>query len=66
MCSSRVSFERGKLDLSIFLFNEPTNDQSFENTIQEPQIDKSFKTSSKMNLTVWMNRLGMLWFVTHL
>ena len=40
---SRVPFEREKLDLSIFSFNKPTNDQSFENIIQEPQIDKSFK-----------------------
>ena len=27
----RVSFERKKFDLSIFTFNESTNDQSFEN-----------------------------------
>jgi len=39
----RVSFERRKLDLSIFTFNEPTNDQSFENITQEHQIGKSFK-----------------------
>ena len=36
----RVLFERKKLDLSIFIFNEPTNDQSFENITQEPQINK--------------------------
>ena len=29
--------------MSIFTFNEPTNDQSFENITQEPQIDKNFK-----------------------
>ena len=41
--TSRVPFEREKLDLSIFSFNQLTNDQSFKNIIQEPQIDKSFK-----------------------
>jgi len=30
-------------DLRIFTFNEPTNDQIFENIIQEAQIDKSFE-----------------------
>jgi len=39
----RVSFERRKLDLSIFTFNEASNDQSFENITQEHQIGKSFK-----------------------
>ena len=39
----RVSFERRKLDLSIFTFNEPNNEQSFENITQEHQIGKSFK-----------------------
>ena len=43
MCYSRVRFKRGKLDLSIFSFNEQTNDQSFENIPQKSQIDKSFK-----------------------
>jgi len=40
---SRVLLERRKLDLSIFKFNKPTNDLSFENITQEPPIDKSFK-----------------------
>ena len=40
---SKVFFGRRKLDLNIFTFNEPTNDQSVENITQEPQIDKSFK-----------------------
>ena len=44
MCvKSRVLFERRKLNLSIFSFNKPTNDQSFENITQELKIDKSFK-----------------------
>jgi len=41
--TSKVFFERKKLDLSIFTFNEPTNGQLVENITQEPQIDKSFK-----------------------
>lgn len=40
---SRVPFERRKLDLSIFSFDEPTNDNSFRNIIQEPLIDPSFE-----------------------
>ena len=32
-----------KLDLRIFTFNEPTNDQSFEIIFQEPQTDQSFE-----------------------
>ena len=58
--TSRVPFEREKLDLSIFSFNEPTNDQSFENITQEPKIDNTLKTSSKMNLTVWMKCFKMI------
>ena len=40
---SRVLFGKRKFDLNIFSLNEPTNDHSFENITQEPQIDKSFK-----------------------
>ena len=40
---SRVPFEKRKLDLSIFTFDEPTNDQAFENMIQESLIDQSFE-----------------------
>jgi len=44
MCvTCRVLFERRKLDLSIFTFNEQLNDQSFENITQELQIDKSLE-----------------------
>ena len=32
---TKVPFDRKKLDLSIFTFNELTNDQSFENIIQK-------------------------------
>jgi len=35
---SRVPFEKRKLDLSIFVFDEPTNDQSHENISQEDII----------------------------
>ena len=38
----RVPFEKRKLDLSIFTFDEPTNDQAFENLIQESLINQSF------------------------
>ena len=47
---SRVIFERRKLDLSIFTFNKPINDQSFESITQEPQIDESFKNLFKDKL----------------
>ena len=40
---SRVPFERRKLDLCIFIFDEPTNDQTFENIIQESLIDQRFE-----------------------
>jgi len=40
---SRVSFKKKKLDLSIFTFNKPTNNQLRENIIQEPLIDQSFE-----------------------
>ena len=47
---SRVSFERRKLDLSIFIFNEPTNDQSFEIIFQGPLTDQSFENLFKDKL----------------
>ena len=49
---SRVLFEKRKLDLNIFIFNEPTNDQSCEDISQEPLIDQNFEISLKMNLCV--------------
>jgi len=39
----RVPFEKRKLDLSIFTFDEPTNDQTFENIIQGPRNDQNFE-----------------------
>ena len=63
---SRVPFEKRKLNLSIFTFNEPTNDQSFENMIQEYLIDKSFENLFEDKPYVSMNQFGMLWLVTHL
>jgi len=39
----RVPFEKRKLDLSIFTFDESTNDQALKNMIQEPLIDQSFE-----------------------
>ena len=36
----RVFFEKRKLDLSIFIFDEPINDQSSENKIQELLINQ--------------------------
>jgi len=39
----RVPFEKRKLDSSIFTFDEPTNDQGFENIIQESLIDQNFE-----------------------
>ena len=35
----RVPFEKRKLDLSIFTFDEPINDQAFKNMIQESLIN---------------------------
>ena len=40
---SKVSFEKKKLDLNIFTFDEPSNDHTFENMIQESLIDQNFK-----------------------
>jgi len=46
---SRVPFEEKKLELSIFTFDESTNDQAFENMIQESLIDQTLKAYLKMN-----------------
>ena len=35
---SRIFFEKRKLDSSIFIFDEPTNDQSRENISQEDMV----------------------------
>ena len=51
--TSRVPFERKKLDLSIFIFNEPINGKLFENIAQEPQIDKSFKNLFENEFNRW-------------
>ena len=40
----RVPFEKSKLDLSIFTFDEPINDHTFQNLIQESLINQSFET----------------------
>ena len=39
----RVPFEKRKLDLSIFTFDESTNIQSFKSIIKESRIDQSFE-----------------------
>jgi len=39
----RVPFEKRKLNLSVFTFDEPTNNQAFENIIQESLTDQSFE-----------------------
>ena len=39
----RVPFNKGKFDLNIFTFDEPTNNVSHENIIQEPPIDILFE-----------------------
>ena len=39
----RVPFKEIRLDLSIFTFDEPTNNQGFKNMIQESLIDQSFE-----------------------
>ena len=48
---STVSFEKMKLDLSIFTFDEQTYDQSAENMIQDPLIDKSFENFFENEVT---------------
>ena len=47
----RVSFEKRKLDLSIFTFNEQTNDQSSENIIQKSLIYRRFENLFEDQLT---------------
>jgi len=47
---SRVLFEKRKLKLSIFTFDEPTNDQSFDNTLQELRINQNFENLFKDEL----------------
>ena len=61
----KVPFKKRKFDLSVFTFNEPVNDISHENIIQEPPIDLTFEISLK-NSCVWMNQLGILLLITHL
>ena len=39
----RVPFEKRKLDLSIFTFDEQTNDQTSENLIKEHLVNQSFE-----------------------
>ena len=39
----RVPFEKRKFNLSIFTFDEPTNNISHENIIQESSIDLTFE-----------------------
>ena len=55
----RVSFEK-KLDLSIFTFDEPTNDQAFQNMIQEALIDQIFENLFEDKPICLVNQLGML------
>ena len=40
---SKVPFKKTKLDLSSFTFDEPTNDQTFQNLIQGSLINQSSK-----------------------
>ena len=39
----KVPFEKGKFDLNIFTFDEPTNNVSHKNIVQEPPIDILFE-----------------------
>ena len=39
----QVPFKKGKFDLHIFTFDEPTNNISHENIIQKPPIDIPFE-----------------------
>ena len=52
-------FKKRKFTLSVFTVDEPINDISHENIIQEPPIDLTLKTSLKKNSCVWMNQLGI-------
>ena len=40
---SKVPFEKKKFELSIFTFDESSNDHFFQNMIQEPLIDQNFE-----------------------
>ena len=46
----RVPFIKGKIDLNIFIFNEPTKNVSHEDIIQEPPIDILFEDLFKEEL----------------
>ena len=58
--------KKRKFDLNIFNFDEPINDISHENIIQEPPIDILFENLFEEELSVWMNQLGIFWLITHL
>ena len=45
--------------MSVFNFNEPINDISHENIIQEPSIDLIFENLFEEELMCLMNRLGI-------
>jgi len=45
-----VPFKKTKLDLNIFTFDEPTNDQTFQNLIQDSLINQSSKNLSEDEL----------------
>ena len=55
-----------KFDLNIFTFDEPINDISHENIIQETLIDLLFENLFEEELVFLMNRLGIFWLITHL
>ena len=46
----RVPLKKRKFDLNIFTFDEPTNDISYKNIIQEPPIDLLFENLFKEEL----------------
>ena len=46
----RVPFQKGKIDLDIFTFKEPTKNLSQEDIIQEPPIDILFEDLFKEEL----------------
>jgi len=51
----RVPFKKRKFDLSVFTFDDPINEISHGNTIQEPLINLTFE--KLFESCVWMNRL---------
>ena len=51
----KVPFKKGKFDLNIFTFDEPTNDISHENIIQEPPTDLLFENLFEEELMFLMN-----------